>query len=323
MLDAEIGMAEALFALASSDELEAIRRRVAGGELLSRAISALHPPVPAAHRSLMSLAERNGALAPVLSRLADADERATSVGSRLAQAAGYPLLIMVLLLLVSLGFSVWVLPQVAGLAAAFDAAAAIRLRETRAALRTMTIAAPLLAAAGAAAVGACLRSVSAGGATGEAIERGLLRVPAVGDALRAGRLSRLFFAIEVATGGGATLADAVAEAGRSAGGAAYPIRCGEMGRALRAGAAPEAVFADAALFPPVVRRWIAAAGVGVSFATVCTELRGHFDAEQQRRLEGLIRLGEPCFVTVAGAALLGFVAVAVLPVLRIYAEMIP
>jgi type II secretory pathway component PulF len=278
--------------------------------------------LPPGHRRLLEIAEEGGALARVLDDLAVGLERDRKATARIAQAAAYPAVVLTLLFAMALGFSLWVLPAMAELALVFDAAAAARVRHAARLLSGLTAAGVAGAAAASVAVVGLARASRLPTQTGERIDRALYRLPVLGGVLRARRLATLCLALETALCGGASLEDAVSAAAEAVPGAAFPAACRWMEAALRGGAAFPEVVAATGLFPPVATKWLAAADAGVPMSVVVGELRAHFAAELDERLRWLTRGVEPFLIAVAGAALLVFTVVAIVPVLTAYGDLI-
>lgn len=323
LLEAGVELPAALETLERSATGRELARHARAGRPFSAVLEASCPALPPGHRRLLEIAEEGGALARILERLAGALERDRAAKVHLMQAAAYPALVLVLLLAMSVGFSLWVLPAMGELALMFDAGAAARVRTAGRLLALLTAAG--VAASGAAGAGAAALARVSRQPTplGERIDRSLHRLPVLGAVLRARRLSALYLALETALSGGAPLEEAVAAAAEAVPGAAFPAACRRMERQLRAGSAFSEAVAATGLFPPVASRWVAAAGAGVPMSVVVGELHAYFAAELDERLRWLTRSVEPLLIAVAGAALLAFTAVAVIPVLRAYGDLIP
>lgn len=322
MLEAGLELPAALETLERWAPGHDLARHARAGRPLSAVLDDSGRTLPPGHRRLLEIAEEGGALARVLHELAGALERDRHATARIMQASAYPALVLTLLLVMAVGFSAWVLPAMAELAVVFDAAAATRVRHAGRLLSALTAAAVGGGAAAAVALSGLVRASRRPTPTGEHIDRGLYRLPVLGAVLHARRLSTLCLALETALSGGASLEDAVSAAAEAVPGTAFSAACRRMEAALRGGAAFPEVVAGTGLFPPVATRWLAAAGAGVPISVVVGELRVHFSAELDERLRWLTRSVEPFLIAVAGAALLVFTAVAIVPVLTAYGELI-
>lgn len=319
LLEAGLELPQAVEALPPTRQQELILRRVSAGEPLSAAIAASGFAVPAAHRRLIAVGEAGGALSAALGFLAEETARADRTRRRVLQAAAYPGLILLLLLLLSLGFSLRLLPAVSGLAAALDPAAALQLEG---AARLLAVTAPLVVS------GLCAAAVTAAVAlrlsrretrAGAICDRVILQLPGVGPTVVAARLSRVFRTAELGLEAGATLEDALAAGAGAAGGARVAGAVHRLANGLRHGdELASLVRRHSDAFPQVVAAWFAAAGAGVSPRIAVGELGRHFAADLDERLEWLARVAEPALIALAGCLLALFAAVAVSPVIDAY-----
>lgn len=323
MLEAGLELPAALETLERWAPGRDLVRYARAGRPLSAALDASGHALPGGHSRLLEIAEEGGALARVLEDLAGALERDRRATTRIMQASAYPALVLALLFAMALGFSQWVLPAMAELALVFDSTAAAERVSHASRLLSVLTAAGLVGGAGAAvAVGALSRASRRPTPSGERLDRLLCSLPILGPVLRARRLSALWLGLEVALRGGASLEDGVSAAAEAVPGAAFPAACCRMEAALRGGASFPEVVAATGLFPPVAARWVAAAGAGVPMSVVVGELRAHFASELDERLGWLTRGVEPFLIAVAGAALLVFTLVAIVPVLAAYGDLI-
>ncbi|MFP4206744.1 MAG: type II secretion system F family protein [Spirochaetaceae bacterium] len=318
MLEAGLSVPEAVAALPPTPERREMLERIWAGEAFSAALGSSFQRVAEIECGLLRIGEEAGVAPVVLRRLAERRRREREATGTLLQVAAYPVVVLVLLLLVSGGFAGIVLPMAAESAAAFDAAAAERVRGAAKLLGALV---PLLviAAGGAVTAVAVIRRVSqCPGSLGERTDRAVMRSSLLGAVVTAQRCSRLFFAVEIALTGGASFDKAVEAAASAVSGAAFRSECEVLARALRSGDSVSAAVERLALFPRSVGTWMRAAEAGVPTVQAVAELRGYFERLSTERLRWFSQAVEPLLIALVGSMLVVFVVIAVLPVIGSY-----
>lgn len=293
-----------------ADALASVRERVRAGETLATACAA-HPSIfPPLAVGMIRAGERGGHLAAALGRLATTLERERALRARLAAAALYPVVLLVVGLAAVVLLAGVVLPRLAGMLTESGAAIPTSTRIVLLAGAVVTRWWPLLAGL-VVAIGIAVTRTLGSPAGRDALDRFLYRAPGIGTLRRqraAVRFGRSLAAL-LASGAPAVTAidaatDAVADAGARDG--LHAVR-----DAVRAGERMSTAIARAALFPPLFVQMVDVGESGGRLPEMLERGAAAMEGALERTLERLLRLSEPFLLVLLGGTV-GFVALSLL-----------
>jgi type II secretory pathway component PulF len=150
------------------------------------------------------------------------------------------------------------------------------------------------------------------------IDRLALSVPLAGKFILSWESFNFVFAMEVLTGGGIPVGDAILEAAALVSNGAYRSSLLEAReRVLNGGSLARAFFGNP-FCPPCMGQWAAIGEGSGKTEQVFTQLRSYFQGEIERRSSKFILLIEPVMIAIIGMAILALVAGILLPLFSVY-----
>ena len=292
---------------------DALRASVEAGESLPQALSRFPRTFSPLYRGLVSAGTESGALASVLSRLADYLEARQALRQRVGVALIYPMLVTVVALSVISVLLVYVVPQVVGVYQ--------QSRQTLPALTRMLIAASGFFRA----TGWLWIALVLGGAMAFALMyRGerfrarvhafVLRMPGVGRLARSLDTARFASTLAILAGSGTPLL-------RAMDAAADVVRMRPLADAARRAAAlvregvPLArALKEQRVFPPVLVHLVANGEATGRLPEMLARAAGELERDAETRLAWMTALLQPALIVVMGAIVLVLVLAVMLPI---------
>jgi type II secretory pathway component PulF len=150
------------------------------------------------------------------------------------------------------------------------------------------------------------------------IDRLVLTIPLGGAFIRAWESFNFSFAMEVLTGGGIPVEDAILEAADLVSNGAYRQALVEVREQVLNGGSLARSFFENTIFPSAMGHWVAIGERSGKTEQVFTQLRSYFQDELERRSSKFILLIEPAMIAVIGMVILALVAGILLPLFSVY-----
>ena len=297
--------------------LQDLRRQVAAGTSLARALGDYPRVFDESTRMLIDAGEQAGAPGPMLLRAAQYREQSLRLRRRLRQAMLYPAVVIFIAAAVTAVLLLKVVPEFAALFADFGtelpAATRFVISLSAALAAAWLPGAALLAAAGAAAVLLwrhpalhCWR------------DRQLLRLPLAGPLLRKGAAARFCRVAGAALEAGVPAAEALRAAGRASANRALAAAANAASSRLAGGHSLHAALrAEAAILPPMVGSMAAVGEQSGQLPQMLNFIAGHCEEDAQVLAEQLVALLEPLVIALLGVLVGGLIVAMYLPVFQL------
>lgn len=318
-LKSAVPLSEALSSLGQHEQLPRFKGIIArlqedieNGQSFAHAL-ARHPKVfDGLYISLVSIGEASGTLPKSLEQLANFLERSYALRKKVGSIFLYPSMIIASALALGGFITVYILPQLVRLFGSFrielPLATKILLGFAGLIERHGIV---LLISFAAIVVG--LRLVLTLGWAKRFAHRAILSVPIVGPFFRQYYLAAFFHDTGVLLQSGMPIAEVFLVEEKTHRNAVFSALSADLGRALQGGQAlwQEIELHQAALFPPLVAKMIAAGERSGKLEETFFYLSDFFDAEVDRSVKNFTILLEPFLLIVIGA-IVAFLAVAIL-----------
>lgn len=294
-----------------------IRQRVSEGMPFSDVL-ALWPDVfPALCPALMKVGEMTGQLDECCLQLALQQERQQQLQKKVAKALRYPLFILAVALLVSLGMLVWVLPEFVSIYQAFDAplpgftAAVIALSDWLRHFGALFIPLPLLGAA-------CWKWYSRRSpALQTGLQRILLKIPLTGRLYRGGQLSKIFTILSLTQQAGLTLLQSLQAVEHSLNHRLWREAIIGIQQHISSGLPLNQALQQHSLFTPLCYQLIKVGEEAGSLDSLLTRLANFHEQSTQELADTLAASLEPLMMIVTGAIVGTLVIAMYLPVFNL------
>lgn len=288
----------------------ALESDVAEGEPLAAAL-ARHPRhFSALEVNLVEAAEAGGFLPRALGRIAQFREKRQALVSRVKAALAYPVAVLLVGTVVVVGLMAWVVPRFQGIFAQMQGVLPAPTRMLLALSGWLTAYGLVLLAAAVAALLAYRRY--RGSERGREFLDGLkLRLPVVGDLVRAGGIARFSRTLGLLLGGGVPVLRALAIASGGTGNLVLRRAVESCSHSVRQGESLAEPLRQTGVIPAPVVEMIAIGEQSARLPAVLERIADSFEARLDRRLSVLVSLMEPAMIVVL-AGLVGFVVFALL-----------
>jgi len=289
----------------------AIHDDVIGGMPLADAMSKWPDTFSGVHVAMVRAGEAGGFLDAVLGQIADFRARERDLKSRVLSALVYPAVLAVLAAGVLTLLLTFFIPRFSGIFEEFGGTLPKLTLAVMAVSRALTHYGPvaLVAAVLAAALGRRALQTDTGR---RALEKVLLRVPAVGTILARFALVRFARMLGTLLGAGVPLVAALKVARQAIGNQTLADAVsGSIERVQRGEALAGSLGAETRLFPPSVTEMIAVAEEGGRLDKELVRLAATYEVELDRRLRMLVTLAEPALLFIM-AGVVGTVVIGML-----------
>jgi len=298
--------------------LESVKK----GDAFSRAVDEQGESFPPLYRGMVRIGERIGSVESVIPQLAAYLRERKMIRDKIAGALAYPLLVLVVVILGTIGIVVFLLPRMQELFAALGGAAALAMKARVATMTALSRGAVLgvVAAALASAAIAALRR--GGGRSALAIDRFLLRAPGLKNLFVPYEAQSFAFAMEALTRGGIPLELALSEAAAIAGNAAFRAAVLGAREAVLKGETLSSAFRSRKEFPEYIALWIALGEKSGQVERVFAQIGRYFRADIDRRSSRFMALVEPALILLVGGMVLLLVIFFIVPLFTMYGSVL-
>jgi type II secretory pathway component PulF len=265
------------------------------------------PPI---YRGMIRVGNSVGSVEKIFPRLGAYLRDKKKLRDKISGAMAYPALVLAAALLGTLGLIFFVMPRMELIFAGFGGDAGNSIRRNVRALE-LALAVPVLPAALFFCAATFLRKNSA-------VDRLALRVPLAGKFILSWESFNFVFAMEVLTGGGIPVEDAILEAAALVSNGAYRSSLLQARERVLNGGSLARAFFENPFCPPCMGHWAAIGEGSGKTEQVFARLRSYFQGELERRSGKFILLIEPAMIAIIGMAILALVAGILLPLFSVY-----
>jgi type II secretory pathway component PulF len=270
------------------------------------------------YQSLIRLGEKTGSVAGVFSRMGSYLRAEKQIKGKLGNALWYPLFILCIAIVGCAGIIFYIMPRMAEIVAAFNAGnddtISIELQRVYGSLwASLSILIILFMSIG------CFfifrKTSDAFALFSDTI---LLKIPFLGSFLKSLQTLDFAFAMEMLTGSGITVSNALKETASVVSNRAFSQAILDVhGRLLR-GEKLSAAFMGHTIFPGYISVWLAVGERTGSVELVFSQIRGYFQNDVDHGSEQMMGIIEPAMTLVVGVVVLALVVQFVLPVFSLY-----
>jgi type IV pilus assembly protein PilC len=289
-----------------------LRESVEKGVSLSTALDGHGRGFSRLYTGLIRVGERTGNLDVVVPQLAAYLKARKSLKDKIASAATYPIVVIVVAILAMVVVSLVVIPSVQAMSDELGVATPQQLlialdRAGRLASGFWIIALVVACLVGGTAL---LRRSER---TGIVVDRVLLTIPLIGPYLRHTQMAQLMFAMEALTASGIAVEDAIEQARLVVTNKAIARDLEKVRERLNQGIPFSEAFAPAETIPARVKAWTRIGENTGRVAGVFAEMRSYYDRAIERMAARITALVEPAMIVALGAVILLVVIRIVVP----------
>jgi type IV pilus assembly protein PilC len=270
--------------------------------------------------NMIAAGEAGGILDTILKRLAAYIEKAVKLASQVKSAMIYPVAVMLIAALV-VGVILWkVIPTFAQMFEGLGAALPLPTRIVIAISDRFVAYAPFLLVSG---VGLAYVSKRYYGTDGgrRVIDRGLLRLPFVGDVLRKIAVARFCRTLATLISSGVPILDGLEITAKTAGNAIVEDAVIATRHSVEHGRGIASPLKDTAVFPSMVTQMIGVGEASGSLDVMLAKIADFFEDEVDTSIAGLLTLLEPIMIAVLGVIVGGIVIAMYLPIFDLISKL--
>jgi len=296
--------------------LRDVREDIRGGSALSDAFGKFPRFFPALYIASIRAGERTGDLPITLERFIVYQKRVEAIKTKVKNAAFYPSLLTIAVVIVVLFLMLYVVPRFAQIYADANVQLPLATRLLIAATHGLTAGLPLLIPLFAAGV-VLLRLFLQSERGGLLADRTKLRLPLFGRMLSEYALLSFCRTLGTLLASGIPIIQALK---MSRGTLNNRVLEGQMSLATRRveeGASVSAAFDQAGFFPAIALRMISVGEAGGSLAAMLGDVAEYYESEVEQRLERLTTLIEPVMMASMGLLIGGIVIAMYIPIFQL------
>jgi type II secretory pathway component PulF len=265
------------------------------------------PPI---YRGMIKVGNSVGSVEKIFPRLGAYLRDRKKLRDKISGALAYPALVLAVAFLGTMGIIFFVMPRMELIFAGFGADAGNSIQKNA---QTLELALGVPAVLGAllfAALGVIRKN--------SVIDRLALTVPLAGELIVSWESFNFVFAMEVLTGGGIPVEDAILEAAALVSNGAYRHSLLQARERVLNGGSLARAFFENPFCPPCMGQWAAIGEGSGKTEQVFAQLRSYFQGELERRSAKFILLIEPAMIAVIGMVILALVTGILLPLFSVY-----
>jgi len=299
----------------SNTILEGLNRGISFHEVLKIYASSFSP----LYRSLIRLGEKTGSVAEVFSRMGSYMESEKKIRGKLGNVLWYPLMILFIAIIGCFGIVFYVMPRMAEIFSAFHVGDARTTIDMNSLYRSLWISFSvfiffLLA------IFFCIVFRRLSKSFAMLIDSTLLSIPLVGPLIQSIQTLNFSFAMEMLTGSGITVSNALKESAAVVTNSAFSNAILAVYEKLQKGEKLSSSFLCYKAFPQYIGTWIAVGEKTGEVELVFTQIRSFFQADVEHGSERLMGMIEPVLTLLIGIIVLILVVQFVLPVFSLYSR---
>jgi type II secretory pathway component PulF len=316
LLESGLSVRDALEALAAMDSHSSaaalgkkLLERVHRGATFVQAMD-MTEEFPPMYREMVRVGNSVGSVEKIFPRLGSYLGDRKKIRDKISGALVYPALVLAVAFLGTMGLIFFVMPRMELIFSGFGANAAESIRRN---VRSLELALGIPAI-----LGALLFSAAGVLRKNSVVDLLALTAPLAGKFIVSWESFNFVFAMEVLTGGGIPVEDAIVEAAALVSNGAYRHSLLQIRERVLNGMSLARAFFENPLCPPCMGHWAAMGERSGKTERVFSQLRSYFQGELERRSSKFILLIEPAMIAVIGMVILALVAGILLPLFSIY-----
>ena len=273
------------------------------------------------YRAMVELGEKTGSVGAVFTRMGAYLESEKKILGKLGNILWYPLLVLFLAIIGCFGILFYVMPKMADIFSAFNAGTARSSMEMEKIYHSLGIS---LAAAVFLSIVILFTVIFRRFSKAFAyfIDKTLLSLPLAGPFFQALQTLEFSFAMEMLTGAGLTVGNALKESSGVVSNKAYSAAILSTHKKLLNGEKLSSAFLDSKIFPEYIGTWIAVGEKTGEAELVFSRIRSFFQSEVEHGSGRLMGLIEPALTLLIGIIVLFLVVQFVLPVFSLYGRIL-
>lgn len=288
------------------------------GTGFAQAIEAKNDFFTPIYRGLVSVGDRTGSVERIFPRLASYLREMKALRDKIMGALSYPLMVIVVTILGSVGLSLFVIPRMEVIFTGFGGDAAEKVRDN---IRGMEISIIAILSGFLALIIAFTILTSLAQKTpilAKVLDRAKLTLPVIGPFISAWETLNFAFAMETLAAGGVAVEDAIEEASRVVNNEAYRSAALEVREEILKGHSLSLEFRKHREFPEYMSQWMVVGERSGNTERVFAQIRRYFQAEVDRATTRFTVLLEPALIIIIGILLLVLVTGIVIPLFSLY-----
>ena len=274
------------------------------------------------YRGLVRLGEKTGNAAAVFKRISQYLHKTQNTHDRTTNALLYPVFVLFMAIVGCIGLIIFIIPRISDMAAMFNTSNTEQFAKQIHSMYVTTgiFFSCIIGTTIAVAVILLVRKRSETFA--EQIDTLLLRVPFIGSWIAQTQTLDFAFSMEMLTGSGIPIDDALQESVFSLSNRAFRKAVGNVYTKLLQGRSLSVAFLDTTVFPDYVGTWIAIGEKTGAVENVFSQIRIYFQAEVEKTSGASAALIEPILILLAGIFILGLIAVFILPIFSLLGTLV-
>jgi type II secretory pathway component PulF len=288
------------------------------GASFAQAVELMGESFPPIYRGMIKVGNAVGSVERIFPRLSKYLRDEKKLRDKVSGAMVYPALVLIVALLGTLGLVFFVMPKMEIIFAGFGGDAGNTIRRNMQTLELWLIIPASIAILIPGALGILRKMEDWYPDINRFIDRLLLNLPLAGGFITSWETFNFAFAMEVLTGGGISVEDAISEAAGLVSNKLYRQSLFEVRERVLNGGSLARAFLENAIFPPCLGHWIACGEQAGKTEQVFAQIRSYFQDEIDRRSSKFILLIEPAMIAVIGMVILGMVSGILLPLFSAY-----
>jgi type II secretory pathway component PulF len=288
------------------------------GASFAQAVELMEDSFPPIYRRMVRVGNTVGSVERIFPRLSNYLRNKRKLRDKISAALIYPLLVLVIAFFLTLGIVFFVMPKMELIFSGFGGDAGNSIRSNMQALALGLIIPGSILVFTPGVLWIARKTETAGYELNSFIDRLLLKLPIIGGYIASWETFNLAFAMEVLTGGGISVEDAVTEAANLVSNNYYRQSLVRVRERVLNGGSLAWAFLENAVFPPSLGHWIAVGERAGKTEQVFAQIRSYFQDELDRRSSKFILLIEPVMIAVIGIVTLCLVAGILLPLFSVY-----
>jgi type II secretory pathway component PulF len=294
--------------------LEQIRK----GGAISDAIAGLGAELPPIYRGFVRIGEKIGSLEEAFKQLAIYLGEDRKVRDKLASSLIYPVLVLGVAVVGITGIVIFVLPRVQAMFQQLGAALPARLSSMISLFHWAALILGLLVAGVAVAIALLSVLRRSNPKLALSLDRLVLRLPIYGRVKYLREILNLLFALEMLTGGGFSVEDALAESANVTTNEAFRAGLAMARESIVRGENLSAAFLGNPVFSSRIGRWVAVGERAGQVEQVFGQLRRYYQAEIEKWSSRFMNLVEPVLILAVGVIIFFIIIVFITPIFSIY-----
>ncbi|GHV73391.1 type II secretion system protein GspF [Spirochaetia bacterium] len=288
------------------------------GASFAQAVELMDDCFPPIYRGMIRVGNAVGSVERIFPRLSKYLRDKKKLRDKISGALIYPALVLIVAFLLTLGLVLFVMPKMELIFAGFGGNAGTGIRRNVQALELGLLipASMLILIFGV--LGFIRKMENRYPVLNRLIDRLLLRLPPAGGFITSWETFNFAFAMEVLTGGGIAVEDAIKEAAGLVSNKLYRQSLFRVRERVLNGGSLARSFLEDAIFPPCLGHWVACGERAGKTESVFAQIRSYFQDDVERRSSKFILLIEPAMIAVIGIVILCLVTGILLPLFSAY-----